>query len=279
MAGTESVASAAGAQEIATLPSGPLEWSQAIGHDLHHNWAWLVNLLTSVFHIPHDRDFIFVSVLIVVALGGFFAVATRQLDIYPRRRIQTFVELLYVGLRDFVVGIAGPEGKKYLPLVGTVFLYILCMNWIGLIPGFMAPTSNLNITFTMGVTIVLLVQVIAIHEIGLKSYLLHLCGEPLWLAPLMMPIHVVGEIAKPISLAFRLFGNVFGEDQVIINFTALGIGMWMSYYLPIPFQLPMLCLATFTSFVQAMVFAMLTTIYIVLFIGGHHDQQHSHASH
>lgn len=289
-------ASAAAAQEVVKTPSGPLEWSQAIGHGLHENWAWLVNKISAVIlkifpmtkasgapFVPHEIGFMVVSVMIVMGLGAFFMYATRKLDLYPRRRIQSFVELLYESLYNFVVGIIGPDGKKYVPLVGTVFLYILFMNWIGLVPGFVAPTSNLNVTFTMGITVVLLVQIIAVYETGLKAYLLHLCGEPLWLAPLMFPIHVVGELAKPISLAFRLFGNVFGEDQVVINFTALGIGMWMSYYLPLPFQLPMLCLGTFTCFVQAMVFAMLTAIYIVLFIGDHHGHDdhgdHAHDSH
>jgi len=211
----------------------------------------------------------------------FFYQNSKNLKLIPQGRLQAALELLYEGLDGFIIGIIGAAGKIYVPFVGTIFIFILTMNWVGLIPGFMSPTSNLNVTVTMAVTTVLLVQLISIKELGLKDYLLHLCGEPLWLAPLMFPIHLVGElVAKPMSLAFRLFGNVFGEDQVIINLAALGLGIMLATWVPIPLQFPLLAFAVFTSFVQAFVFALLTAIYIVLFIGehdAHHGEHHGEA--
>jgi F-type H+-transporting ATPase subunit a len=150
-----------------------------------------------------------------------------------------------------------------------------------------SPTSSLNVTFALGIIVFVYAQWIGIRGLGPVGYVDHLLGSPRdltgWLlAPLMLPIHVLGELAKPISLSCRLFGNIFGEDNVIEQL--MGLGGW------IPFQIPMLLLALFTSFLQAFIFTTLSTIYIaskVVHEGGHgdehgHDEGHhdeKHAAH
>jgi F-type H+-transporting ATPase subunit a len=103
---------------------------------------------------------------------------------------------------------------------------------------------------------------------------MHFVGDPWWLGPLNFPIHVVGEVAKLLSLTIRLFGNIFGEDVVIVILIFLA-GMFTKGL--IPFQAPMYLLAIFTSFVQAMVFSILTCVYIALMTT--HEEGHGHAEH
>ena len=98
-------------------------------------------------------------------------------------------------------------------------------------------------------------------ETGFKKWILHLLGEPIWLFPLMFPIHLIGELARPLSLSVRLFGNIFGEETVIAVLAAMS---WViiPHFISIPYQFPIMLFGVFTSFVQALVFSMLSAIYI-----------------
>jgi F-type H+-transporting ATPase subunit a len=178
-------------------------------------------------------------------------------------------------LNNFVVGIIGPGGEKYTPLVGTIFIYVLTMNLIGLVPGFKAPTSGLSITIALAVIVFVLYNYYGVKKVGFFPYFKHLLGEPLWLAPLMFPIHVIGELARPLSLSIRLFGNIFGEETILVILAAMSFAIIRYHGTPvltIPYQFPMMLFAVFTSFVQAMVFAMLTAIYIAIAISGHEEE-------
>ena len=123
---------------------------------------------------------------------------------------------------------------------------------------------------------------------GLVGYFDHMAGSPRtvigWaMVPLMLPIHLMGELAKPISLACRLFGNIFGEDMLLVAFVTLGITTLSFSHLPIglPLQLPFLLLALLTSTLQALVFTVLSTIYFLLMLpheehGHDGEAQHAH---
>jgi F-type H+-transporting ATPase subunit a len=131
-------------------------------------------------------------------------------------------------------------------------------------------------------------QYIGFRELGPLGWLDHMAGNPRtplsWgLVPLMLPIHLMGELAKPISLACRLFGNIFGEDMLLVAFASLGITLSALIHLPvgIPLQLPFLFLALLTSTLQALVFTVLSTIYFLLMLPhddhGHEEEaQHAH---
>jgi len=131
------------------------------------------------------------------------------------------------------------------------------------------------------------VQYTAIREHGLFGWLDHMAGSPRsvieWcLVPLAFPIHVIGELAKPVSLSCRLFGNIFGEDMLLVGFATLGVGAMAAMHLgAVPFGLPLhfifLFLALLTSVVQAMVFSMLSTIYFLLMLPHDHEDGHEHA--
>ena len=208
------------------------------------------------------------ALLIVLA-----TLATKNYQKIPRG-LQNLFEYAVSLLRGLVQGfIPGPQGDKYLPYLGSVFLFIFTMNMLGVIPFFRSPTMTLSTTAALGITTFVMVQQYAIRANGVVNYLKHFMGDVLWLAPLMFIVEIVGELAKPLSLSLRLFGNIFGEDNVVEQLMTLG--GW------IPVQAPMLLLALFTSFLQAFIFTTLSTIYIaskVVHEGGHGDE-HGHDDH
>jgi F-type H+-transporting ATPase subunit a len=190
-------------------------------------------------------------------------------------RLQNLLEVGVTGLRGMTTDLLGPDGPRYLPLMGTVFLYIFFNNLIGLLPGMKSPTMTVSTTFALGLTMFLCVQTIAIRANGLVGYLKHFAGDVLALAPLMLVIHIAGELAKPMSLSLRLYGNIFGEDNIISVLTAMGFPAWL------PVQLPMLAFGLFTAFLQAFIFTSLSCIYVQGFVehAGHngHEDDHAHA--
>ena len=166
---------------------------------------------------------------------------------------QNFFEVLIGGFEDFMVDVMGEEGRPHFPLIFTLFFYILCMNWLGLIPGMFSPTANINTPLSMA-----LVVFVATHIVGVKvhkmKYVKHFMGPVAALAPLVIPIEIIGHCARVLSLTFRLFGNILGEDLVMAILMFLA-GMYLA-------PLPMMFLAIFTSFVQAFIFSLLTMLYI-----------------
>ncbi len=155
---------------------------------------------------------------------------------------------------------------------------------MGLVPFLHAATSAINITAALGICTFLYVQGIALKENGPLGYLHHMAGSPRsgveWaFVPLMFPLHLLGEFIKPLSLSLRLFGNVMGEDKLVAVFIILGASMLAFTNLPvgIPIQVPIMFLALLTSTIQALVFTLLSTVYIALMLPhGDHEEAHGH---
>lgn len=210
------------------------------------------------------------SVIVMIALTLFAILSTRRLEKMPTSRAQSLAELIVSALKEFVSRIVGPKGEKYTPFIGTILIYVLCMNLFGLVPVFLSPTTNLSITIALALVVFVVYNVAGICEMGLVPYLKHLLGEPLWLTPLVLPIHLIGELARPLSLSVRLFGNIFGEETVIAMLAAMSFVI-IPYVVAIPFQFPMMLFGVFAAFVQALVFAMLSAIYIGVAIAGHEE--------
>ncbi len=166
---------------------------------------------------------------------------------------QNFWEAILGFLADFYEEMLGEHYAKALyPLITTFALYILVANLIGLMPGFMSPTSSINIT--LGCTVIVWV---VHHFLGLKihgiKYIKHFTGPMIPLIPLMLPIEIVSNIARLLSLSIRLFGNIMAKETLLgILFLLAG-----AYFGP----LPILCLGVLVSVVQTMVFVLLTLIY------------------
>ena len=244
----------------------------------HRTWLYSISRLLPDDIIPepgrwHQPDLIPNTYFAVIVLVLFFIFVTRKLKRLPEGKGQTLLELFVGGIIDFFGGILGDHGKKYVPFVGSYFIFILTLNYLGLIPGFQSPTADLNTTLALGITAVLGVQIIAIKENGLVGYLKHLIGDPPLLGILMFPLEVIAQLSRAGSLSIRLFGNIFGEESVIAELTKLGLGILILNAIPfLPLQVPMLFFGLFGGFLQAFVFTILISIYIVMFI--EHDEAH-----
>ena len=236
-------------------------------------------------HFLHKFELVIYSFLVAAIISIVaISVANNWKDVPGP--LQALVETWVEHAWNFFCGILGPKyGPRFVPFLGTLFVYIYVMNVFGLIPFMHSPTSNLNITVAMALTVFVYVQFTAFKELGLLGWLDHMAGSPRdvvgWaLVPLMMPVHLIGEIAKPISLSCRLFGNIFGEDMLLVGFATLGISALSALHLPfgLPLQVPFMFLAALiTSPVQALVFTMLSKIYFLLMLP--HDHDHGHEGH
>lgn len=186
------------------------------------------------------------AILIVMAI-----MVSKNLQTIPGG-LQNLMEGFFVGLRDFTVSTMGPHGMDYFPLLATSALFILSCNLIGIIPGFESPTANLNTTAGCALVVFAMTHVVGVQKHGFK-YIKHFMGPVAWLAPMMFFIEVIGHLARPVSLSLRLFGNIKGEDLVIVILFIL-----------VPWLIPaaMMSVAVFTSFVQSFVFVLLTMLYI-----------------
>jgi F-type H+-transporting ATPase subunit a len=146
----------------------------------------------------------------------------------------------------------GEEGRWLLPLAATIFMFIFASNLIGLVPGMFPPTASLNTTAACALVVVIFTHVIGIKYHGAKYYK-HFMGPVWWMVPLIMPIEIIGHLARILSLSFRLFGNMMGHELV------LGILFFLAGAFLAP--LPIMALGIFVAFVQAFVFFLLSIIY------------------
>ncbi len=151
----------------------------------------------------------------------------------------------------------------------------------GLIPLFKAPTSLFETTLSLALVVFLYVQITGFRKLGFGGYFYHLVGSPTdvmgWaLVPLMLPLHIIGELAKPVSLSLRLFGNIMGEDVLIAVFTGLGVLTLAAIGSPIgiPLEFPFIFLGLLLSTIQALVFTLLSTIYFSQMLP--HEEEHGH---
>jgi F-type H+-transporting ATPase subunit a len=210
-----------------------------------------------------------------------------SIRVYAKRQmipgpLQNFVEMLVEGMYNFIHSILGKDTKRYIPFLGTMFYYILALNWFGMVPGGHAPSTSINITGSMAILTFLYAQYTGISRQGVLGYLHHMAGSPRdaigWsMVILLFPLHVIGELAKPFSLALRLFGNITGEDTLIAVFVGLGVAIMAVFGIPhspvgIPFQIPFYFLGMLLSTIQALVFTLLSAIYILLMLP--HEEEH-----
>lgn len=220
----------------------------------------------------HEWATIIFSIMIATTISLVFYFGTRKKELIPSG-LQNFLEWIAENLQSFVVEILGPEGKKYIPLLGTLFIYILTMNLMILIPFMKPPSSNINVTIALALCVFCLVQYLNIKNQGLGGFLYHMAGSPKgflgWvLVPLFFPIELLTQLTRPFTLALRLFGNVLGEDILIGVFALFGVLILSTATtqvpLGLPLQLPFLFLALLTGLMQALVFTLLSTVYILL---------------
>jgi F-type H+-transporting ATPase subunit a len=278
---------------VAIAGLGALAWigfagtrARAIGEGEEHE---LPNFLTVLYHFiagTSAGEFLhkWEPVVFSLLIAGFIIVVVRLASRNPKLipgNFQNFIELIVEQLEKFIVGVLGPRGRKYVPFLGTLFLYILCMNYMGLVPFLKSPTTSINQTAALALCVFIYVQYTAVRENGVRGYAFHLLGEPrsaiqYGLAPIMLVVHLFGEIAKPVSLACRLFGNLTGEDILIFAFVGLGVALTRFTHVPlgVPLQLPFYVLALLLGFIQALVFMLLSTIYFAMVLPHEDEGRH-----
>lgn len=200
-----------------------------------------------------------VATLLILLLG----LASRNLKLVPSKH-QSLLELVIQAFEGLLIDTIGEEGKKYLPMIATVGLFILFCNLIGLVPGFMSPTSKLNVTVGCALAVFVYYHWQGIRTQGPLKYLKHFMGPIPLLAPLMIPIEVISHFSRPVSLSIRLFGNIFAEELLIVIMASI-----IPFFLPLPFM----AVAIFTSVIQAFVFVLLACIYIAGAVV--HEEEHS----
>jgi F-type H+-transporting ATPase subunit a len=212
------------------------------------------------------------SGLIIVFLVIFCHRVTRDLKKVPGS-LQALLELIVEVLNDFVNSQMGRRGAAFVPLIGTLFIYIWVMNMIGQVPLLRSPTTDYNIPLALTLIVFFLTHYHGLKSNGPVGYFKHLLGEPRWMAPLMFPLHMMQElIARPLSLSVRLFGNLTGEHAILAIF--VGFSPMLLGFIPIPVQLPMVLLDVLCATLQAAIFAILTCVYISSAIGSHENHEH-----
>jgi len=207
-------------------------------------------------------DYLVMCFFVAVLLIFFLGLASRRLSPLPSKR-QSILELILQTFEGLLVDIIGPEGKKFLPVIGTVGLFILTANMIGLAPGFMSPTSKLNVTAGCALTVFVYYHWQGMKAQGVLKYLKHFAGPIPALAPLLIPIEIISHFSRPVSLSLRLFGNIFAEELLIVVIASI-----VPFVLPLPFM----AVAIFTAVIQAFVFVLLACIYISGAVA--HEEEH-----
>jgi F-type H+-transporting ATPase subunit a len=220
-------------------------------------------------------DYVVMVLIVAVFLALFLGFAARRRKMVPGK-LQNVLEVIIAAVEGQLTEIIGPEGPKFLPMLGTVGMFIFCSNVMGLIPGLMSPTSKLNVTIGCALTVFLYYHYQGVKAQGFFRYLKHFMGPVPALAPLMVPIELISHFSRIVSLSIRLFSNIFAEDVLIVVIASI-----IPYFLPLPFM----ALSIFTGFLQAFIFVLLACIYISSAVahdeeegGGHEDHKaHAHA--
>ncbi len=221
--------------------AGPLDaLLKAIGHpaaDPAHPWA---NWMTT-------------ELLVVAIILVLFAILRSRLSVDKPGSLQLSFEAVY----KFVEGQASESidhhVNRYLSFFGTIFIFILFLNLIGIIPGLESPTMNASVPLAFAVAVFFYYHWMGLREHGVGKYLLHFAGPYWWLAPVMIPIELISHFARPLSLTVRLFANMFAGEQVTLTFLTLTY-----FILPAVF----LGLHVFVALLQAFIFMLLAMVYV-----------------
>ncbi|MDR2790633.1 MAG: F0F1 ATP synthase subunit A [Campylobacteraceae bacterium] len=210
-------------------------------------------LFTGLISDNHTWLVLSQMLIVTVIILALAKAATSSMQLVPSGA-QNVMEAFLEGIIKVASDVVGEDvARKYLPLAATIALFVFVSNMIGVIPGFEAPTSNINITLPLALMVFFYYNFEGIRENGFVKYFKHFLGPNLFLSPLMFPIEIISHISRIISLSFRLFGNVKGDDLFLM--VILSLAPWV---LPV---LPFFILVFFGA-LQAFIFMILTYVYL-----------------
>jgi F-type H+-transporting ATPase subunit a len=242
----------------------------------------------NTFGLPHHVAFgwLVIAILIAVALA-----LPRRPALVPRG-LQNALEAALESVLALIDDVIGAEGRRFLPLIATLGLFIFASNLLGLVPGFTAPTDNVNTNLACALVVFFSYHWIGIRAHGLGAYLKHFAGPMPALAPLMVPIELISHLARPLSLTLRLFGNMLGGHILlsIVFFMTVGLSTWAlsgaagaiglviggigtvaTTLFTVGFLFPLKLLV---AFLQAFIFCMLSMLYIAGALEAEHGPEH-----
>lgn len=241
------------------------QWMRDIHDGLHHSFVG--------WHLFPDTHFTLTHVMIATVVVMFVLVGSLRfrsavvgtgragLVPPPRFNLRNLFEMLCDATMSVMIGVMGEKhAKKYFPVIASLCLFILFCNVAGLIPGFVSATDTLKTNVGLAVMVFLLTHYYGLKEHGI-AYLEHFAGPLWWLAPLMLPIELVGHIARPVSLSLRLMGNMVADHKVIVSFFVL-----VPWLIPVPFYF----LGALVCVVQTLVFCLLAMVYFSMAIAHDH---------
>jgi F-type H+-transporting ATPase subunit a len=231
-------------------------WLTAFFND---HLASVYNAILGVFNRTAENparpweNWIVMELLVIAILMVLAAILRATLSVEHPSKLQHLFEVFW----EFIKNTADEAGvhhvEKYAAFFGTIFIFILFMNLIGVVPGFESPTMTPAVPLGMALCTFVYYNTMGLKEMGLRKYLAHFAGPIWWLAPMMIPIEIISHLARPLSLTFRLFGNMLAGDQVT------GVFLTLTYLvMPAVFM----GLHVFVSFMQAYIFALLSMIYV-----------------
>ncbi len=219
--------------------------------------------------LPIPTQIVMFSLVVFIAVVVLWLLRGKLSTEAPTSRQQTF-EVAVEAVRGFLADLVGPGAMKHFPVVMTFAILILLSNLLGMIPDMVSPTANFNVTLALAITSFLYYNWIGIRNNGVLGHLKHFLGPVPWLAFLMFPIEIVSNLARILSLSIRLFGNIYGEEQV--SGAISGMVQW-----GLPILLMPLGLLTF--FLQTFIFILLSMVYlgeVSHHDDGHHGDAHGH---
>jgi F-type H+-transporting ATPase subunit a len=214
-------------------------------------------LLSAVNYPPQDpanpwTDWMVCEILVVLFIVVLFGYLRTRLSVDRPGKLQHVFELTYEFVHASAEEVVGHDGPRYVGFFGTLFIFILLMNVMGLVPGLQSPTMFSWVPLGLAV-----VTFFFYHGTGLRSngagYIKQFLGPMLWLAPLMLPIEIVSHFARPLSLTIRLYANMFAGEQVYVTFVTL-----TKLLIPVIF----IGLHLFVAFLQAYIFMLLAMVYV-----------------
>jgi F-type H+-transporting ATPase subunit a len=240
--------------------------------EAHANQPELPNLVSIIASRLHDEHLAHlleawsnvIFSLIAIGLLTLIAILVTRKGKFIPTRVQVIFEVFVQGLSDFICGILGPKGKRFVPFIGTLFIYILFMNLFGLIPFMKSPTASWSTTLALALCVFVYVQYTSIREQGIIGYIDHLMGKPrgivactIFIPILIFFLEFLSQFVRPFSLSLRLRGNIWGDDLLLAIFSSMG-------FKALPLLLFNSFLVLLAGIIQAAVFCLLATIYFAL---------------
>jgi F-type H+-transporting ATPase subunit a len=212
----------------------------------------------SALRVPHNaahpwENWLSMEIVVVAIILVVFGVLRSRLSVENPGKLQLTFETLYKFLSGQAHEALEHGSSKYVSFIGTLFIFILFMNLIGIIPGFESPTMTPAVPCGIAVSVFLYYNYMGVREQGIVKYLAHFAGPVWYLAWLMIPIEIISHLSRPLSLTVRLFGNMFAGEKVTATFLSLTFIVAPALFMG---------LHVFVAVLQAYIFMLLAMIYI-----------------